>query len=234
MAEPEPVERAPPPVSPRLRTPADIASLIARNITPIAALLFFGSSPQSLVALYAIDTMLSVYMLVWLVMEHITEANSPDRGAIRVLKLGASALFLGSLISLVLMFPMGLMFESSSWLMSKPWLDQNFRTAVIAQVVGSGYALFQTHRFLQQTTDDDHILGERFKFLIARWVVVMGALFLGLGAFINSFVGGLLVVLVYAGASIYFELFPEKAHELFHGRKKAEDARPADKKPRLP
>jgi hypothetical protein len=233
MAEPPSAERPSPPVTGRLRTPADIASLIARNITPIACLLFFATSPESLVALYAIDTMLSIYTLVWLVMEHITEAKSADRGVWRIFKLGFSALLLGTLVNVVLILPMGVVFESSSWLRTEPWLDANFRTAVYAQVVGSGYALVQAHRMLQQTDDDDHILGERFKFIIARWVVVLGAVFFGLATFFGAFIGSALIVVLYAGASIYFELFPEKAHQLFHGKPKPADAA-ASKKPRLP
>jgi hypothetical protein len=233
MAEPPTAERAPPPVPSRLRTPADFANLIARNITPIACLLFFSTSPESLVALYSIDTMLAIYAMVWLVMEHITEAKSTDRGVKRVLKLGFSALLLGTLINLMLMFPMAMVFESSSWLRNQPWLDANFRTAVYAQVVGSGYALIQTHRMLQQTEDDDRILGDRFKFIIARWIIVLGAVFFGVATIFGTFIGSVLIVVIYAGASIYFEMFPEKAHQLFHGKPKPADAG-TNKKPRLP
>ncbi len=84
----------------------------------------------------------------------------------------------------------------------------------------SVYALVRTHRMLQQRNDDDLFLGERFKFLVARWIVVLGVVFVGLAPLLGSFPGSALIVLVYCGATVYFELFPERAHQLFHGRKK--------------
>ena len=44
--------------------------------------------------------------------------------------------------------------------------------------------------------------------------------FLGVGPALGDGLGGALLVAVYAGASVWFTLFPEQAHKLFHPDRK--------------
>lgn len=193
----------------------DLVALVAANVAPIAGMIFLGWSPPMLVALYAIDTAFALYALVWLVMEHITEAKSPDRGLKRVVKLGLSALFLGSILSAILILPMVLMLGESSWAISKPWNERGFQGALAAQAAGSIYALVSMHRVLQERTDDDAFLKREFQFLVARWIVVLGVVFLGVATILGETIGGALIVIVYCGATVWFRMSPERAHRMF-------------------
>ena len=87
------------------------------------------------------------------------------------------------------------------------------------QLVGSIVALVRTHWMLDERDDDEPYLAAQFKFLVARWIVVLGVAFFGVAGVLGDTLGCAVLVLVYAGASIWFTLFPEKAHELFHPKK---------------
>ncbi|GMU72711.1 MAG: hypothetical protein DYH14_14510 [Betaproteobacteria bacterium PRO3] len=202
-------------VAPTKPERVDLLPLIAANVAPIAGMLFLGWSPPSLVALYAVDTALATFALVWLVMEHITEANSPDRGVVRVAKLGFAALFLGTLLTAILVGPMVLMLGEGAWALSKPWLDRGFQGALAAQAAGSAWSLVSMHRMLGERSDDDAVLKREFQFLVARWVVVLGVVFLGVASFLGERFGGALIVIVYCGATVWFRMFPERANRMF-------------------
>lgn len=193
----------------------DLASLVAANVAPVVGMILLGWSPPMLVALYAIDTALAVYALAWLVIEHVTEAKSPDRGVVRALKFGASAFVVGSLLLLFLLGPMVMMYGESQWVRSAPWNDRSFVGALAAQFVGSIYALVSMHRTLCERTDDDAFLKREFQFLVARWVVVLGVVFLGVATFLGETLGSALIVIVYCGATVWFRMFPERASRLF-------------------
>jgi hypothetical protein len=193
----------------------DLVPLVASNVAPIAGMLFLGWSPPMLVALYALDTMFAVYAMSWLVIEHVTEAKSPDRGLVRALKFSAAALVVGTFLSAILIGPMVLMYAESDWVRSHPWTDRGFQGALAAQAAGSLYALWRTHRILGERDDDDAYLKREFQFLVARWVVVLAVVFFGVATFLGETLGSALIVVVYAGATIWFTLFPERANRMF-------------------
>jgi Family of unknown function (DUF6498) len=147
----------------------DPVPLIAANVAPVAGMLFLHWSPPMLVALYAIDTVFALYAMSWLVMEHVTEAKSPDRGVVRTLKFGAGALVVAAFLAFFLIGPVLIMYADGDWLRSRPWLDRGFQGALAVQAAGSLYALVRTHRMLNERDDDDAWLGGQFQFLVARW-----------------------------------------------------------------
>jgi len=55
-----------------LATPANIASLIARNLVPAVGVLFLGWSAGNLLVLYYLDTILSAAVVMLLIARHIT------------------------------------------------------------------------------------------------------------------------------------------------------------------
>lgn len=193
----------------------DLAPLIASNLAPIVGMLLLGWSPPMLVALYTIDTAFAIYAIVWLVIEHVTEAKSPERGVARAIKFGAASFVVGSILLLFLIAPMVMMYGESDWVRSAPWKDRAFLGALAAQVAGSIYALVRTHRILNERTDDDAYLKREFQFIVARWVVVLGVVFIGLAPIFGETLGSALIVVVYAGASIWFAIDPEHANRLF-------------------
>ena len=202
-----------PPVPTRRIDPIPV---IAANATAIVGMIALNWSPQSLLFLYALDTALSMYAMGWLVIEHVTEAKAKERGIVRALKFGGAAFVVGTFLNLVLVAPLVFLFAEGEWVRSDPWRDAGFQAAMAMQLVGSIVALVRTHWMLNQRDDDEPYLAGQFKFLVARWIVVLGVAFFGVTGVLGDTLGCAVLVLVYAGASVWFTLFPEKAHELFH------------------
>ena len=89
--------------------------------------------------------------------------------------------------------------------------DRSFLIGLGLQVAGSISGCFQAHRGLLVRTDDERVLKHRAAFIVARWLVVLIVAFTGVSGLLGPWIGGTLVVLVYAGATVYFEVFPDRA-----------------------
>lgn len=210
----------PPVLPPDPARRVDPIPVIAANATAIVGMIVLRWSPQSLLALYAIDTALALCAIGWLVMEHVTEKRAKGRGGFgHAVKQVFASLLLGAIFSLVLVAPVLFVFAGGEWARSQPWREASFQGAVALQVVGSLVALVRTHLMLAAQKDGEPYLAREFKFLVARWGTVLLVVFFGVASFLGDWLGSIVLVLVYAGASVWYTLFPEKAHEIFHGRK---------------
>ena len=206
-----------------LRTPAAFASLIASNLAPVAGILFLGWSPPAILVSYFIDTFISMGGVVLLVMMHVTgdddgRALSGWRGWTKAI---AALALLGAIMGLPMAFPIWLTFgdDSAAWAM---FTDRTFLAVLAVQALMSALATARMHHVLGRRSDDDRLLARRFLYLAARWAVVFMAMVTGLVALFGPVIGSFLLVVIYAGASIYFEIFPERAERLLRGK----DAKP--------
>lgn len=202
----------------RAARPEDVASIIAANLAPVAAMLFFGQSAAEILFLFAVDTALAILMIVWLVVEHVTEAKSALTGAKRALAHAFGALVASAFLNAFLVGPIVFIALSKHVASDVDFASPGFRSALAMQVIGSGWALWRTHRALQGRDDDDAYLSSRFKFVVARVFVLLFVLFSGFAFVFGAKVGAILLVLIYCGAGIGFGLFPDLAHRLFHPR----------------
>jgi hypothetical protein len=194
----------------------DIAPLLAAHLAPVAAMLFLGQSGREILLLLAVDTALTICVLTWLVIEHITEADSKTAGLMRALTHGGAALVVGAFFSIVLVVPIAFVALGDGGHLDALLASQGFQAALAMQVVGSAWALVSMHRELVARDDDETYLSTRFKFVVARWVVVLGLAFSGLASLLGPALGAALLVLAYCGAGIWFGLDPARAHRLFH------------------
>lgn len=211
------------------RRPDPIPVIVA-NLTPIAGMIFLRWSPPEIVALYALDTALAMIAMCWLVMVHITEAGALRHGVKRALQIAGAALVGGVFFAVMMVGPVWITFADGEWVRSQPWRDPGFQGAMAVQAAGSIYALVRTHRMLETRDDDESYLASEFKFVVARWVIVIFVAFLGAVPALGDALGSALLVVAYAGASVWFSLFPEKAHQLFHGKPKGGQRRPAGRR----
>lgn len=202
-----------------LRTPVALASLVAANLAPLAGIVLFGWSPASLCVLYYVDTVVGIGVVLLLVMAHVTgnEKGAPLRGWKDWAKAVAGLAVLGSIMALPLAIPLIFAFgEGVDW--ERLAADPGFRYAVIVQAALSVAAGVRMHRELVRRDDDDRLLAQRLLYLVARWVTLFIATITGLIALLGPTIGGFLLVAIYAGASIYFELFPDRAMRFVRGR----------------
>ena len=201
------------------RTPAALASLIAANLTPIAGIVFLGWSPPAILVAYFVDTFVGCGGVVILVMAHVTgnEDDRPLTGWKDWTKAFVGLAILGAIFAFPMALPVWFVIgdDSAHWAMFD---DRTFQAALAVQVLMSMLATAQMHRFLKTRADDDRILARRLLFLVARWVVMFIATVTGVVALLGPVVGGALLVVIYAGATVYFELRPEAAERFVRGK----------------
>jgi hypothetical protein len=202
-----------------LRTPAALATLVATNLVPLAGIVFLGWSPTPILIIYLVDTLLGLGAVVLLVMAHVTGNDHGRRfsGWKDWLKALGGLVVLGAIFGLPLALPIVMVVGDDAGL---PALlaDPAFAGAIVAQAAMSALAVVRQHRELERRSDDDRVLAGRLFFLVARWIVMFLAVVTGAISFLGPAIGGALLVALYAAASVYFELFPERAQRFVRGK----------------
>jgi hypothetical protein len=193
--------------------PADVTSIVCRNLVPVAGVLLLGWSAPNLLALYYVDTLFALAALLLLVMAHVTGFDG--RGAARVSAglwaRGAAGAVLGALvIGVALGVPLFMVLAEYRWSPTAALVDSGFATGLAIQAMVSAWQFVQAHRELDVRTDDVRVLKRRTGFLFARWMALLIAAMTGLPGVLGPRIGGFLLVAVYAGASVYFERFPDR------------------------
>jgi hypothetical protein len=172
--------------------------------------------------------------VVLLIARHVTglgkagERGRPMSGSLDWVRAAAGALLGAVLIGLPLGVPLFIMLAQFDWPIATAVADRTFATGVAVQAAGSAYGCVQAHRELLARDDDEHVLKHRAAFVVGRWMVVLVAAMTGLAALFGPRFGGALVVLAYAGATVYFELYPERALQWLNPR----EARTATAQPK--
>jgi hypothetical protein len=201
------------------RRPLDaLVALIAVNITPVAGILFLGWQPEAVLISYSVDTYVGFLSVILLLMIHVTgdEHDSPIQGWRRWSRLIGALVFFAAILVLPLTLPLLIVLDGDA-VARMLFGDRDFLLALAVQVAMSIYASIRVHRELMATHDDDRILTARGIFLAARWFVVFAAIGTGLVTALGPRFGSLLVIALYAGASVWFELFPGHAMRVVRG-----------------
>jgi hypothetical protein len=207
-----------------------IASLVSRNLVPVAGVLLLGWSAPDLLILYYLDTILGLAVVVLLIARHVTglgkvgEPGRPMNGPRDWARAAAGALLAAVLIGLPLGVPLFILLVQFDWSLATALADRTFVTGLAVQAAGSAYGCVQAHRDLLARDDDEHVLKHRAAFVVGRWMVVLVVAMTGLAALFGPRFGGALVVLAYAGATVYFELYPERALQWLNPREARSDA----------
>jgi len=213
-----------------IASPPAIASVVARNLVPVAGVLFLGWSAANLLVLYYIDTVVAFAVVVLLVVRHVTGMGKPDEparalaGPLDWIRAGFGSLLGAVLICLPLGVPVFILLAQFGWSPAAALADRSFVIGLAMQVTGSAAGCVHTHRELLARDDDERVLKHRAAFIVARWVVVIVAATTGLVGLLGPWIGGALMVLVYAGATVYFELLPDRALALLNPKEARADA----------
>jgi hypothetical protein len=195
-----------------------LASLVAANVTPLAGIILLGWSPAAVLISYFVDTFVGFGALVLLVMIHVTgdEHGRPISGWRNWAKAVVGLGFLGAIMGLPLALPLWITLgddPATRVLLS----DRGFVGALAIQCAMSALAAMRTHRELRTRADDDRVLAGRMFYLSARWLAMFVAVVTGIVPLLGPTAGGFVLVAIYAAASVYFELFPERAVSLLRG-----------------
>ena len=198
-------------------SPLGIAQVVARNLVPLVGILAFRWSAGNVLILYLLDTLLAMTVILAGLMSHILPPPE-DEGVGGWLNAEAGYLLFAALVAAIigipLGMPIGIVLAAKDFSFSGAFQDHSLRIGALVQAVMAAQ--------LQ--------LRKRFALVFLRWVaVVIATYFLANLLFVGSFVL-LVLVAVYAGASTFAELAPDRFLRYMPGG--AEDAAPDAKRRR--
>jgi Family of unknown function (DUF6498) len=221
-------------------TPSQIASLVARNLVPIAGVLLLGWSASDLLVLYFLDTVLAIASLLLLIAVYLTGIGDlkrarPFAGGFDWIRVGAMSLLGALLIGLPLGVPLYILLSDFDWSPIVAFASRSFMVAMAMQAFISAMDCIRAVRELAGRGDVNRVLMHRTAFVVARWGVVLIAAMTGLPGALGAKLGGIIVLLVYAGATVYFEIFPNRAIAVLNPKEdRAERALDNARDPRKP
>jgi hypothetical protein len=200
-----------------LRSPAALASLVARHVVPVVGVLLLGWPAGNVLLLLGLDTLLALTGLMLLVMIHVTGLD--DRGGpgpVRWPRLVAAFPIALALCALPVGFTLAWIMAGMRW-NEAALAAPDLQAGLAVQLVASATAFLQLHRRLVVRNDDQRILSRALLFVVARWTVLCIAALPGIAAWLGPRLGGAVLLLVYAAASVWFELFPSHAARFVRG-----------------
>jgi hypothetical protein len=192
----------------------------SRNAVGLVGILFFGWSAPALVILYFADTLAGMWAVFAAVGFKLSNVD-PRQGFWTVMEGAltgiAVAMFLGAVVAVPLGIPLVFVFGASG----TGWRQVGAESTLIAGIgvialtalVGAVRHIFM----LAEGRAGDVAVKQTFAILMTRWVLVLMAIYM-LGALLGR-LGLYVVVVVYAGASVWSELAPARFARLFPDRR---------------
>jgi len=198
--------------------PSSLAALIASNLAPLIGILVLGWSPIAILVLYFVDTLLSLGVVLLMVMMHVTgnAQGRPLSGVKDWAQVVVAFIILGGIFGLPLSLPLWFIGpEHIAAEFERP--DSGLAYGVLVQALMSALTAVRMHRELKARDDDDRLLARRALFLAARWITLFFAMTFGVVGLFGPRWGAFVLVAIYGGASVYFELFPDRAERFVRG-----------------
>jgi len=163
-------------------------------------MVFLSWKADRMVALYFIDTMVSVFSVFALGLLYSKELRENEP---RTLKNALAMVIALPVLTGVLALPLSLPVFAMTGFSMKALLaldDPVFRLGLLAQLLLAAMDFFRTAWQVRKSADCDALLKSRFAYVLLRWVAVFAV---GL-----SVPWAPLLIVAYVGASIYFEIRP--------------------------
>ena len=200
---------------------AGIARIVARNVVPLAGILFFHWSAPNVLILYFVDTLLSMAVIFAGVARTFAPAPKDDANAVVARIKGeatciAAALFAAGVIAIPTGMPVGIALATSDFSFRFALYDESLRNGLIIQGVLALWSYVDLRRALAKYTREQLQLKRRFAFIFLRWIAVLAVCY-----FVLDFIGGdlavYLLIVVYIGASIFAEVAPDRFLQVMPG-----------------
>jgi hypothetical protein len=213
--------------SPRRFDPIAVGQIVARNIVPLVGILAFGWSAVNVLLLYFIDTLLSMGVMFAGLATYFSRENVEKGIASRLnAEFGAVAVavFLCAFIAVPIGMPLIFVGAMSGWEgFTELASDRSFQAGVAWQVVAAIWSYAGLWRELHVRTPEELRLKRRFALVFLRWFVILAAIYLPIAFIFGRFLPFVLVV-IYAGTTIFVEIAPDRFLRMMPGG--ASDADP--------
>lgn len=210
---------APPPPSPPVNTTspprpalADIANTVVRNLVPLAGILWFGWSAANILILYFLDTLLAMAVMFAGLARYFAPAPADDGFAARLngeVGVVAVALLLAGFMAVPLGIPLLMVLASAKTDWRAVIADPGFRAGLAMQAIAAFWSCLGLYRALRTQTPEQLRLKKRFALVFLRWMAVLMAMYSGFLFLFGRF-AALILVAVYAGASIMIDIAPDR------------------------
>lgn len=200
-----------------------IAQVIARNIVPLAGIVFLGWSARNVLIIYFVDTLLTMAVIFAGVLRKFAPPIENDGWAAR---LNGEAGMIGGGVFMMIVFavPLGvpLLFMLGGDVNVRELLaDSSLRAGLVWQCVAAMASYFELYRALRTATPEQLQLKRRFALVLLRWMALVMVAYLGVGFLAGRF-AALIFVAIYVAVSIAAELAPDRFLRAMPGG--AEDA----------
>lgn len=206
--------------SPRQFDPLAIGQIVARNIVPIVGILAFGWSAVNVLLLYFIDTLLSMGVMFAGLASYFSRENVEKGIASRLnAEFGAVAVavFLCAFIAVPTGMPLVFVGAMSHWEgFTALWSDRSLLAGIAWQVVAAIWSYAGLWRELHVRTPEELGLKRRFALVFLRWFVIIAAVYLPIAFIFGRFLPFVLVV-IYAGTTIFVEIAPDRFLRMMPG-----------------
>ena len=188
-----------------------IAQVIARNIVPLAGIVFLGWSARNVLVIYFVDTMLTMAVIFAGVLRKFAPPIENDGWAARI-NGEAGMIGGGAFIMFVVAFPLGLplLFMLGGDLDVRELLaDPGLRAGLAWQCVAAIGSYVGLYRALRTATPEQLQLKRRFALVLLRWIALVMVAYLGVGFLAGRF-AAVIFVAIYIGVSMAAELAPDR------------------------
>ncbi|MDQ6619297.1 MAG: hypothetical protein M3Z31_06295 [Pseudomonadota bacterium] len=183
--------------------PLAVAQIIARNIVPLAGVLFFGWRTGSVVLLYFVDTMLAITVLIGGLMS-VYARDDPAGALLNNASVVAAALFTAAFLAIPLGAPVLILLASNDVHWQDLVNDPGIRTGLAMQAVTALWSYIGFSRALRVATPEQLRVKRRFALVFLRWVGVMMVMFSSIAMYLP-----VLVIAAYVALSIWEEIAPD-------------------------
>ena len=202
-----------------------VAQVVARNVVPLAGILFLGWNAQNVLIVYFADTILTLAVLFAGALRSFAPPVENDGWAARVngeVGMIGGGVFLAVVIGIPLLvflfFMLGGRFD---WRAALD--DPALRIGLVWQCIAAFWSYVGLYRALRHATADQLRLKQRFSLVFLRWMALVMVAAFGVGFLLGSY-GALVFVAIYVGVSIWAEIAPDRFLRAMPGG--AEDAEP--------
>lgn len=199
------------------------AQIVARNIVPLAGILFLGWNAQNILILYFVDTLLSFAVLFAGVARKFAPPVTNDGWAARA-NGEVGMISAGIFLMLVMAVPLGvpLIFMLGGHVDWNALFEPSFTAALVWQVIAAGWSYLALYRALQHASVEQLRLKCRFALVFLRWIALLMVAMSPLGVLLGY--SSITFVALYIAVTIFAEIAPDRFLRLMPGG--AEDAEP--------
>ena len=193
-------------------TPLDNANAVARNVVPLAGILFLGWSAANILLLYFLDTLLAMAVMFAGLARHFLPPPPDDGLAARInAEAGCVgvALFLAAFMAIPLGMPLFILLMASGVTWASVVEDPMFRSGLVLQGIAAFWSCAGLYRALRTHTPEELRLKRQFALVFLRWIAVLIVWYFGIGFLLGRF-AAVPFVAVYVAATIMIEVAPDR------------------------